>query len=419
MAKSRVSSKSLEAVSKAASGGATVKELIAETGLGKSAIYRALELLQDSGEITKETLYSGEVEYYFLGDLKDLPDIKMKERKERLTGIRLTNHESTVHRLLRAKSMTVGELSRSLNKPMGVSKEYIYKILQSLQTKGFSVSVDEARKEAKLDTSEITKEGIKPLELEPLYKHRIRFGIVSDTQLGSRYQQLTLLRTTYQIFEEEKVDFVINPGDLVDGIKMYRGQEQETFLHGADEQKIYAINNYPHSKNFKTYIIAGNHDLIFKKIAGYNIVESICAERDDLVYKGEIGCHTFKVKNLTFDVLHPTGGVPYAKSYRLQKVIEGALGDIISRMRMTNDASIIPHFMILGHLHIVDYCPHIGIKGIIAPCLQSQTPYLKAKGYMPEVGCIILDVECDDDWNANRILIDHRDFSSYVKENDY
>jgi len=410
--------KAITAVSAACSGGATLQEIESRTGYKKSTIYRVLSALDDSGEISREPLEDGSVEYYFIGDATELVELPASIRKEKSTGIRLTGHESMVHRLLRARNMTVGELSRTINKPMGVSKEYVYSILQSLRTKGFSVSVDEARKEAILD-KDIEAKPFAPLELEPLYKHKITIGAISDTHLGSRFQQPTLLQTAYQIFDECQVDFVIHLGDLVEGMKLYRGQDQEIFLHSADEQADYTLNHYPTRSAYKTYIISGSHDLVFKKLAGFDIVKNICSQRSDLVYKGEHGAHTFKMKNLTFDILHPSGGVPYAKSYRLQKVIEGALGDIISRVRSHKDLSIIPHFMLMGHLHIMNYTPHIGIDGFMVPCMQTQTPYLKAKGLMPELGILIINVECDDNWNVNRLILDHRKFNSYAKENDF
>ncbi len=414
------SDKAVQAVAKVIDGGGTIEEIMQETKYAISTVEMVLSYLEDNGKISKESLGDGrKLEYYLISDPKDLADIKPRERKDKSTGIRMTVHESQVYRLLRTKNMTVGELSRTINKPTGVSKEYIYTVMQSLRDKGFAVNIDEARKEVILDKSDLLKKGIQPLELEPLYKHRIRIGVISDTHYASKYQQPTLINTAYTIFDEEKVDFVLHMGDMVDGIKMYRGQEQEIFLHSADEQANYAIEQYPYRKAYKTYVVAGNHDLSFKKIAGYDIVKQICSQRDDLVYKGEIGAHTFRIKNLTFETLHPTGGIPYAKSYRIQKLIEAALGDVIAQVRRTKDVSILPQFMFVGHLHIANYTPHIGVDGFMVPCMQAQTPYLRAKGLQPELGIYIIDIRCDDEWNVNRIVLDHRKFNAQVKENDF
>jgi len=413
-----ISDRTLETVAIACTGGATRPEILERTKLAPRTVTRAITALDDNGELEKFRSGKDHIEYYFIGDPKELATLDKRDRKEKTTGIRLTPHESTIHQMLRTKNMTVGEISRTLNKPTGVSKEYVYTILQSLRDKGFSVSVDEARKQAVLD-KDVEARPFEPLELEPLYKHKITIGAISDTHFGSKFQQPTLVQTAYQIFDESEVDFVLHLGDLVEGMKLYRGQDQEIFLHSADEQADYTLNNYPVRSAYKTYIISGSHDLVFKKLAGFDIVNNICSQRSDLVYKGEHGAHTFKMKNLTFEILHPSGGVPYAKSYRLQKVIEGALGDIISHLRTSKDLSIIPHFMLMGHLHIMNYTPHIGIDGFMVPCLQMQTPYLKAKGLMPELGVLIINVWCDDDWNVNRITLDHRKFNAYGKENDF
>lgn len=415
-----VSEKCIYLVCDAIKGGATVKEIMAATGYSSTPIKETLTILRDQGRLFEDVVNqsSGKKEYYLIDDPKELEKIKSLARREKSTGIKLSADEAALHKMLKSGNMTVGEISRTLRKPYGVSKEYVYTLLDALQKKGFAVSIDDARKEAILDTSDVAKQ-FTTLELEPLYQHRIRLGFISDTHLGSKYQQLTLLKTAYEILKAETVDFVIHHGDAVDGINMYRGQTHEIFLQGADDQGEYMVRNYPHSDEFKTYIITGSHDLSFKKAAGYNVIEAVCKERNDLVYKGDIGAHTFKIKNLAFDILHPSGGVPYAKSYRIQKIIEGALGDIISRIRLTKDVTTIPHFVSMGHLHIMCYTPHIGIKGFMVPCFQSQTPYLKAKGLMPEVGFLILNVECDDEWNINKITIDHHDLGAYVKEDDY
>ena len=212
--RNKPSDKSIDRIAEACSGGATIQELITKTGYKKSRIYQVLNTLEDNGELSRTPLDDGRVEYYFFGELKDLAEIKPSERKEKATGIRLTSHESLIHRMLRTRNMSVGEISRSVNKPMGVSKEYIYSVLQSLRDKGFSVSVDEARKEAILD-KDVEARPFEALELEPLYKHKITIGAISDTHFGSKFQQPTLVQTAYQIFDECQVDFVLHLGDVV------------------------------------------------------------------------------------------------------------------------------------------------------------------------------------------------------------
>jgi len=95
----------------------------------------------------------------------------------------------------------------------------------------------------------------------PLHKFKgewIRFGVVSDTHLGSLYDNLELLDTAYSIFAKEGVKGVYHVGDLLDGEKMYRGHEYEIRHHGRDAQVDFCIRNYPHRKEITTYFITGN-----------------------------------------------------------------------------------------------------------------------------------------------------------------
>ena len=69
-----------------------------------------------------------------------------------------------------------------------------------------------------------------------------RFAVISCTQLGSRFQQLTFLKNFYKYIENQGIKVVLHCGDFVDGEKMYRGHEYELFLHGCEAQKDYAIN---------------------------------------------------------------------------------------------------------------------------------------------------------------------------------
>ena len=77
---------------------------------------------------------------------------------------------------------------------------------------------------------------------------------VSDTHLNSKYQQLTHLKDTYDIFRHEGVEFVLHSGDITAGKGMYRGQEYEVINLGADEQCDYIVNNYPKIPNVKNKI---------------------------------------------------------------------------------------------------------------------------------------------------------------------
>jgi DNA polymerase II small subunit/DNA polymerase delta subunit B len=207
---------------------------------------------------------------------------------------------------------------------------------------------------------------------------------VADTQLGSRFQQLTHLCTFYKLCESLGISQVLHAGDLVDGQRMYKGQEFELFMHGADAQRDYAINQYPRIKGIESLIIGGNHDESHWKHAGTNICEAIAKERDDIKYLGMYGAY-FNIGGITFYLYHGGGGVAYARSYKLQRFIEQ-----LSPQQK-------PQILAMGHYHCQDFLPmYRNVVAMQLPCFQSQTPYLKQKGLYPEIGGVILEFVIDE-----------------------
>jgi DNA polymerase II small subunit/DNA polymerase delta subunit B len=241
-------------------------------------------------------------------------------------------------------------------------------LLKEVESRGYFASKIPPQKIGKVFNGEVKKPG-------SIYK----FGIFSDPQMGSKYQQMTHLHSFYKKCEEEKVDAMLCAGDVVDGEKVYRGQEYELFIHGADAQRDYAIKNLPHIPGVKTYMISGNHDTSFWSVSGYNIVQAICDAREDLVFLGD-NYAVYTIGKIKIALMHGSGGVAYARSYKLQKIIE--------QIAPENK----PHMLFLGHYHVEDVQPmYRNVVGIQLPCFQAQTPYLARGGLYPELGGWIVE----------------------------
>lgn len=219
----------------------------------------------------------------------------------------------------------------------------------------------------------------------PKKKKPFKLGLVSDTHLGSQMQQITLLGEAYKIFKEEGIDTVLHTGDLVEGNgKQYKGQLYEMFIHGADEMLKYAVQAYPKIKGITTYVIGGSHDYSFYKDSGFNILKKLSEKRKDIKYLGQSGAF-LNFGNIRVYMMHPSGGVPYARSYRLQKTIEQF------------KASDKPHFLFAGHLHITVELPsYRNVAGFQLPCFQIQTQYLLEKGLNPDIGFVIIEITPDE-----------------------
>lgn len=209
----------------------------------------------------------------------------------------------------------------------------------------------------------------------------VRIGVVSDTHLCSRHQQLTHLKTIYRRFADEGVKIVLHAGDLVEGMRMFRGWELEVLCHGHDAQAEYAVANYPREDGITTYVIAGNHDASFKSNAGVDVVRRICDDRPDMSYLGTYGAHLTLPGGLRAYLHHGgPGGPSYARTYRVQKTIEN----------FSPEAK--PHLYIVGHYHVTATLPdYRNVFGMLPGCFQSQSEFLRRLGVGPDVGGWILE----------------------------
>ena len=214
----------------------------------------------------------------------------------------------------------------------------------------------------------------------------LRFGVVSDTHLGHKHQQLTHLRGFYDAAKEFGAAFMLNAGDLVDGGRMHRDQEFELFRHGCDAQATYAAESYPRLTNKRgrtlpTYVIGGNHDGSFFNDAGANVLGQFAGMRDDIEFLGAPTA-MFHWGPLRIMLMHPDGGPSYARSYKLQKIVENFAADTK------------PHILLCGHWHVANHLPgYRSVEAFALPCFQAQTAYLRRKGLAPVVGGVLFEAQ--------------------------
>jgi len=326
----------------------------------------------------------------------------------------LDDLETKVLKIVQAGRVSVSEISRQVDR----SSETVIKTVDNLREKHYEVTIDEVAHQVYLPY-EPSKE-FAPTEFK-YFRKTYRIGLAGDTQIGSKYQQMTLLHDTYSIFDNRQTDFNLHPGDVFDGVDMYRGHRDELFLYDAEQQREYAVKNYPKSKRgTKTYLIGGQHDYSFMKQNGYNILEHLCEKRKDLVYRGFYSAE-FTIKGLRIGLEHPGGGIAYALSYAIQKFIEDLSGYVLTRIRnKPEELKLLPAAVFFGHYHKAMHLPYyMGIDAVGMPCFQSRTKYLQQKRHHPDVGCAIAEITLDQDNNLSSTKVEFILMNSQIKERDY
>lgn len=210
----------------------------------------------------------------------------------------------------------------------------------------------------------------------------MRFGVVSDVHLGSIAERPEALDAAYDVFEREGIADVFNPGDLVDGIGIFKGHVSELRFHTYEAQVDHAEATYPRRDGITTRIIGGNHDLEgdFGR-AGADPVQAVCNRREDMVYLGRYSAVVELPNGATMQLLHPQGGASYAASYKPQKIAE------------SYEAGSKPNILLIGHWHKTGYWMVRGIQTMLAGTFQGPTTYSTRKA-MGEAGWGFWIVEC-------------------------
>jgi len=229
-----------------------------------------------------------------------------------------------------------------------------------------------------------------------------KFAAIGDTHLCSNHEMLDELKTFYEICKKEGVTDVYHCGDIVAGQKIFRGQEHQVHTFGAENQVDYFVKNYPKVDGITTHFITGNHDYIYYKIAGVDIGHMVEERREDMVYLGPFQADVMWKGIKLIRLMHPDGGLSYARSYKLQKIIE----QIPSGEK--------PRILLAGHYHVSIFMDYRNILSYLVGAFEGQSPYLLRKGISPVIGGWIIKVKMAEDdkdsivsANSNFIKLKH------------
>lgn len=290
----------------------------------------------------------------------------------------------------------------SLTDKTGATPRLVKAAIEDLRDEGYLI--DEFDGFYKLNRNIVPKEN--KVEEDWQGNKIIRFGVVSDTHLCSKWQQLTHLNTMYDIFEKEGIETVYHTGDLTEGVNMRRGHEYEVFKHGVDAQTDYVIKNYPKRKGIVTKFITGNHDHSGIKAAGHDIGYPIQNARDDMIYLGMSNAKINLTPNCVLEINHPLDGAAYALSYALQKRIDAMSGGEK------------PNILFDGHHHKAIYLFYRNIHGYEAGTFQAQTSWMRGKRLPAHMGGWIIEIHVDDEGSIRSCTSTFYPFYKAI-ENDY
>ena len=234
----------------------------------------------------------------------------------------------------------------------------------------------------------------------------LKFAIIGDTQLGSKYAQISHLKNFYELCASEGIKDVYHTGDVTDGLKMHSGHEYELYKTSADDMVQDVIENYPRIEGITTHFITGNHDASIYKQVGYDTGNTITEKRPDMKYLGRDCALIFLTPNCKLELRHPWDGTAYALSYKPQKMIEA----------MESDSK--PNILAIGHYHKAEYLFYRNVHCLQTGCFQGQTPYTRGKGISVHMGGWIVTIHVDKNGTITRFGSEFIPYYSSIKD-DY
>lgn len=369
---------------------ATKDQLSSELGISGSTIESHVGNIRDVIGDRDAVVYDYATEEYQIQneDLQDLAD-RLSDRPASMSTApesgggadEITVPDDLVDRL-KAAGVTYDDLQENY----GIEQDAGRRLFQHLREEGY-----------RIDFKEINSNGKRryyiPDQTDKRYRFEkedgvYRFGLISDTHLGSKAEHLDDLNDFYDRLADRGIDLVLHAGDISEGWKVHRGQinELKGEASGWDRLTEYVVNNYPKRPGIQTLFISGNHDHKLHRRTGLYFGERVAGRRDDLHWLGDSQARIiFDHENdIDLELIHPSGGQPYTVGYRLQTLY---------RERSLDQR---PTIAAVGHIHGSMYAKTEGVHGFYAGCWKGATTYGKRKGNQSAVGGWIVTLEIED-----------------------
>jgi len=314
--------------------------------------------------------------------------------------------EDRIHELLlHSKKHSIEELSNTFNTCPRKVKEALKKLQEQ------NVLIDTVENNQIVLGKTIVPPDPIMIPMEIYNNKWIRFGIISDTHLNSRYERKDALKNAYDIFEREGVKTVLHTGNIIDGYG--RLNQYDVFNIGIEEQLNYCLETYPQKKGITTHFItADDHEGWIVQREHINVGELLELKahkigRKDLHHLGYIEADVLvKVgsKPTRIRLFHPGGGTAYSLSYKPQKIVESLQGGAK------------PDILIVGHFHKLGYFTWRNVDVILAGCMEDQTPFMRKKHIAAHIGFYIVTAHIAPDGSINRLIPEK---VSYYDKNYY
>ncbi len=310
-----------------------------------------------------------------------------EEHKDEMVEITEENLKDYADQL-QFDTLTQECIAEDLAKSYNITKDDLFILIHELKKRGNNVvtmnttaykEVEGEEEPAKVQVTLIRNFGHEKLIDDLSYEiidndEKTKIMLISDTRLGSIYEQVTILNDLYLKAKQMGVKYVFLTGDVVEGL--YTGVKSiyNSTLHknGYEDQAEYVSQMFPRVEGITTYFVTGEHDLSFLKTKEkVDIGTLIASKREDMIYLGPRRRKvTFtnserKGGNISLYLQHAKGNVPYTVSYKPQQKI--------SSLRNEDKTDI----LVTSHFAACDSFLRRGVRSYQVPTVVATTDEMK------------------------------------------
>ena len=263
----------------------------------------------------------------------------------------------------------------TISKEMDMSAFEVMELMHYVKEKGNHIAVKKTQDNIYMvNMGDIQYQERNTYNFETDDSNEFKFIAISDTRLGSKYQQLSILNDIYLKGAEMGYTNVILCGNISAGLYPLTDLYSETiFADDTYSQIEYIVNHYPQIEGIKTYFITGKKDNIHLKIEKIDIGKRIAERREDMIYLGDSSCE-IKIDNTIMHILSGKLGKTYTVSYRPQQQIESYRSE---------DK---PDILLYGGLLQMEKFTYRNVKTISVPSIVATTKEMQEKRYSNTIG---------------------------------
>ena len=211
--------------------------------------------------------------------------------------------------------------------------------------------------------------------------NEFRFVAISDTRLGSKSQQLTILNDIYRKAQEMGIHNVIICGNISAGLKPMT--DDSNFVQDSQAQVDYIVANFPKYEGITTYFISGKLDDKHISKNNINLGMRVAQQRPDMIYLGEDICD-IKIDRVKMQVMSSKLAKTYTSSYRTQQTLDAYRSE---------DK---PDVLVYGGLLQMEKYSYRDVKVISVPSVCATDQEMKTKRYANTVGAWYVTIKTNE-----------------------